>query len=206
MIKTRVAQLRMVFETLRHPTHSEAEKRQKVNAFLEAHKSSAPLDVCFNDIKTERVQRVDNMDDLILALSFETQCRVAIVLLEDAGEWVRTYGLIKEEDSPEYVLIDLHEGTKHVCKNLDFEVEKKLLETPAEFGYVLVFFKEEKKKEEAKKEVEIIVEKKEERKEEEKKEVAKKKHKPITTTNKKKRGGGGASNPIEMTSEESTNK
>jgi hypothetical protein len=205
MIKTRVAQLRMVFETLRYPTHSEAEKRQRVNEFLEAHKSSAPLDVCFQDIKTERVQRVDTMDDLILTLSFETQCRVAIVLLEDAGEWVRTYGLIKEEESPEYVLIDLHEGAKHVCKNLDFEVEKKLLETPAEFGYVLVFFRKEKE-EEKKEESQLIVEKKEEKKEEvEKTGLVKKKHKPITTTNKKKRGGA-ASNPIEMTSEESTNK
>ena len=201
--KTPTPQLRIIIETLREGIESTT-VRDKVNAFLDTYKSSASLEECFRDVKDARIERVDSLDELILKLSFETYLRAAIVFLADASEWVKTVGILKSENSPDYTIIDTTTNTRiHVCKNLDFEVEKHLKEPVADFGYIIVFFKETKidSKTESKTEPKVDSKtnsKKNVEKEEVVEVVAKKRHKPIA----KRRGGVS----VEMTSEESTNK
>lgn len=199
-VTTRVAQTRLVFEVLKSDKDFEtayAESRSHLNAFLETHKTSTSLDICFKDIK-DRTEKVDTLDDLILKLSFEEEFKAAIIFLEDAGEWTKTVGLAKSADSPNYVLIDPESATIHHCKTLDFDVEKMLQEPKAPFGYILVQFKK-------------IVPPEGGNNEEEKLNLppsggevqqTKKRHKPIVPTKKKR----GATSTVDMTSEESTNK
>jgi hypothetical protein len=188
-VRTRAAQTRLIFDVLRSeqaPETAYAESRDKTNTFLEEHKSTATLDICFKDIK-QRSEKVDTLDDLILKLSFEEDFKAAIIFLEDAGEWVKTVGLIKSADSPTYTLVDPQEATICHCKDLDFEVEKTLREPKASFGYILVFFR----KEEIPASVVIPTSV-----------TTKKRHKPIVTTKKKRVAGA---NSTEMTSEEINN-
>lgn len=186
-VTTRVAQTRLIFEVLKSDKDFEtayAESRDSLNTFLETHKTSTSLDICFKDIK-DRTEKVDILDDLILKLSFEEEFKAAIIFLEDAGEWIKTVGLAKNADSPHYILIDPESATIHRCKTLDFDVEKMLQNPKAPFGYILVQFK---------KELNPPVPEGGEVQQ------TKKRHKPIVT--KKKRGAGA----VDMTSEESTNK
>jgi hypothetical protein len=194
--KTPTAQLRIIIETLREGGRESSTVRDKVNTFLGTYKSTASLEECFRDVKDARIERADSLDELILKLSFETHIRAAIVFLEDASEWVKTVGILKSENSPDYTIIDTTTDARiHVCKNLDFEVEKHLKEPVADFGYIIVFFKETniESKTDSKTESKRNVEK-----EEVVEVVAKKRHKPIA----KRRGGVS----VDMTSEESTNK
>lgn len=194
-VSTRVSQTRLIFEWIRlylkdpstpFEVHYKA-CRELVNQFIEQHKSSAPLDVCFKDVKTEcRVTNADTLDELINIFSWEKDgFSAAILYLENPSDWIKTVALIKKSDSAACTLVDPKSGVFTVCPDLlDQSVKKLLSEPEARFGYVLVFFK----KEEPKVEVE----------EEKKPASVKKRHRPVA---KKKKGVVG-----EVTSEESTNK
>lgn len=220
-VASRVAQIRVVFETLRDVSDvpietSYTNSRERVNTFLDTYKSSAPLDICFKDVK-ERLERIDTLDELISRLSLETNFKIAIVFLEDVGEWTKTIGLIKSPLEKEYKLIDTNTGTIHHCKDLDYDVREKIEAHKAEFGYLMVYFSppptaEEKNVSQKSVEEEAPPPKGEELlkrdasqlSQEEKRSVSRttqKRHKPVATSNKKKKGVS-----TDMTSEESTNK
>lgn len=208
-VETHVSQTRLVFEWLRlyvkdskvsHDVHYK-QSREKVNDFLEKYKSSAPLDVCFKDIKGEcRIANADTLDELITLVSSEDRpLSAAILFLDTPGVWTKTVALVKNVEDPHYTLIDPKAGFSLVLNTMESDVKKSLAEPAAPFGYVIVFFKPCPQHQQQQQQ--------EEEEEEEEKAVvvaptstSKKRHRPIATQKKKKGVVG------EMTSEESVNK
>ena len=112
--------------------------RGKMNAFIDQYTSSAPLNVCLQDIKSSyTMESIDTLPKLVLRISFEEEIHAIIVCLKDVNETTNTMGLIQKRLGEPYTLINAKSGYAFEGKNLDVDVYKMLEKEEAPFGYIL---------------------------------------------------------------------